>query len=497
MVKKFAFIIVLLVSIGRETAHSQEALRLGHFVFGGRFQYQLLLDEQANPYPWNATTQAASDRTRLMLDLKALETRYGSLYLKGAAYWGFVGDNDVQKRFRFEQGDYLWSRNLEGWNYGIRLFANERRFFVYDFTAPLLDDDRAGESGDNRGARVDIKTRSGFDFAGLYSLLGNDFGDSRSVSYLKALYSHRLASFSTSYLFDDPGVHGPLNHAVIKAELSSVWKLVFASVSYQQSGYKDSGLFLPGGSFDWGVYDGTNFSHALPLGGAAFAELRLRSIPVTDAGRLGIVWKYEAVGEDFVSDLGIPGGSRVGQTAAAYFRATDVSVNGRLLYRRSERRGLETEESDFLEAGAWTALKNGMECFLRGGVGQIDEQPFETKKNYIHAAVRYRVKKLHTGAHIMWNDLDTIYSERRFAWDGKMVLTPDWGLHWRFLLTRNFTIGQATFFRLEYRPSNRIFVYIGYGRAYFGDDPFVLEDRDLGVLRSGLSQWVVTLRGDF
>ena len=120
---------------------------------------------------------------------------------------------------------------------------------------------------------------------------------------------------------------------------------MFASVSYQQSGYKDSGLFLPGGSFDWGVYDGTNFSRAIPLGGAAFAELRLRSIPVTDAGRLGVVWKYEAVGEDFVSDLGMPGGSRVGQTAAAYFRATDVSVNGRLLYRKSERRGLETEES--------------------------------------------------------------------------------------------------------------------------------------------------------
>lgn len=497
MVRRGISILVLLVALAPPAVRAQEAARLGNVEFGGRFEYQLLLDEQSNPYPWNATTQAAIDRTRLMLDLKALETRYGSLYLKGAGYWGFVGDHDTQKRFRFEQGDYLWSQKLETWDYGIRLFANERRFFVCDFTTPLIDDDRAGESGDNRGARVDIKTRSGFDITGLYSLFGDDPGDARSASYLKALYSHRLASFSASYLMDDPGVHGPLNHALIKTELSSAWKLAFVSVSYQQSGYEDSGFFLPGGSFDWGAYDGTNFSQVLPRGGAAFAEVRLRSIPVTDAGRLGVVWKYEAIGEEFVSDLGLPGGSQVGQTAAAYFLATDVSVSGRLLYHKSARSVLENEERDFVEAGAWTALKNGMECFLRGGVGRIDEQPIETKKNYVHGAVRYRIKKLHTGAHIMWKDLDTVYSERLFAWDGKMVITPDWGLHWRFLLSRDFTVSQATFFRLEYRPSNRIFAYVGYGRSYFGDDPFVLEDRDLGVLRSGSSQWVITLRGDF
>jgi hypothetical protein len=497
MVKKSAFIILLLISFGWARAQSQDALRPGDFKFGGRFEYQLLLDEQSYPYPWNATTQAAVDRTRLMLDLKALETRYGSLYLKGAGYWGFVSNDDVEKRFRFEQGDYLWERNLEKWNYGISMFASERRFFVYDFTAPLIDDDRAGESGGNRGARVDIKTQSGFDITGLYSLQGDDPGRSRSIAYLKGLYWHRLASFSASYLFDNPGVHGPQNHAVIKTELSSVWKLAFASISYQQSGYEDSGLFFPSGSFDWGAYDGTNFSQVLPSGGAAFAEFRFRSIRVTDAGRLNFVWKYDAVRENFVSDLGMTGGSRVGQTAAAYFLATDVSASGRLLYHKSVRSVLESEERDLLEASARTALRNGMELFLRGGVGQIDEQPFDTKKNYIHGMVRYGIKNLDTGAHIMWNDLGTIYSERRFAWDGKMVLTPDWGLHWRFLLTRDFTIGQSTFFRLEYRPSNRIFAYLGYGRTYFGDDRFVLEDRDLAVLRSGSSQWVITLRGDF
>jgi hypothetical protein len=496
MVTRLVFIAFLVMSAAA-APRAEENDPAVKFELGGRFQYQLLLDDQSDPYPWDASTLSASDRTRLMLDLGAMSDRYGQLYVKGAGYWGLVGNSDINKRFRFEQGDYLWARDLDTWDYGLRLFANERRFFVYDFTAPLIDDDRAGESGDNIGARFDLATRAGVGVTGVYSSFGNDPGDSRSAAYLKAAYSHRSATLSLSYLYDDPGAHGRLNHAVAKAELSGAWKIAFASVSYQQSGYGESSFFFPGGSFDWSAYDAGNFSNVLPRGGAAFGEFRVSRIPVTDAGRLGLVWKYEAVRDEFVSDLGMPGGSRVGQTAAAYFRATDVSINGRLIYHTSKREILETEERDFVEAGAWTALKNGMECVLRGGIGRIDEEPFETKKNYVHAAARYRIKEIHTGIHVMWSDLETTFSERRFAWDGKMVVTPDWGFHWRFLLTRDFAVGQSAFFRLEYRPSNRIFAYFGYGRAYFGDDPFVLEDKDLGLLRSGMSRWIVMLRGDF
>ncbi len=498
MVRRFCTVFALLLVLRPGSGECDRGQGLEGIELGGRFEYMMLLDEQANPYPWNVSTRSATDRTRLMLDLNAPGTRYGSLYLKGAAFWGLVGKDDVQKRFRFAQGDYLWEQRLESWKYALRLFANERRFFVYDFAAPLLDDDHAGETGENRGVRFDTAVRDRLDITGLYSLLGTDPHASRSVAYLKALYSSRLFGISTSYMFDDPGNLGLRNHAVVKAELTTSYRRFFGAFSYQQSGYKDSGWFLPGGSFDWGAWDGTNFSRVLPSGGAAFAELRLSSVQAADLGKVNLVWRDEAVGDEFVNDLGLRGASRVGTTAGAYFVADDVSLNARLLYYTGARSGLEREQRDLLEGNVWTALNGGLDCFLRGGIGKIeDESVYDTKKNFIHAALRYRVKKMRTGAHIMWSDLDTIYSQRRFAWDGKLALSPDWGFQWRVLLTRDFQIGQTAVLRLEYRPNDRIFAYVGYGMPYFGDDPFVLEDRDIGLLRQGTSQYIISLRGDF
>ena len=471
---------------------------LGPVVLGGRFEYLLLLDEQTNPYPWNAATHSATDRSRLMLDLDVSGTRYGSLYAKGAAVWAMVGEDDIQKRLHFEQGDYLWRQDLEAWKYSIRLFASERRFFAFDWTAPLLDDDRAGETGENRGVRVDGAVGEKARLTGLYSLLGADADDSRSVSYLKASLFHRIASLSASYLFDDPGAYGTADHAVVKAELTSAYKRAFAVLSYEQSGFGGSGWFFPSGSFDWSGYDGTNFSAVLPPGGAAFAEIRVSSLAVANRGDVDLVWRYDAVGEDFVNDLGGAGSSRVGQTAGAYFIAKDVSVNAKLLYHTSARSGLENEERSWFDAGVWAALKNGTDCFLRGGAGEIDDESFSpSKKNFIHGALRYQMNKMRTGVHAMWSDLDTDYSGEKFAWDGKLALTPAWGFHWRFLLSRDYAVGRTAFFRLEFRPSNRLFACVGYGRSYLGDDPFVLEDREIGLLREGPSQYTISMRGDF
>jgi hypothetical protein len=466
--------------------------------FGGRFEYRLQLDEQSNPYPWNASTHAAMDRSRFMIDFKALATPYGSLYLKGAGYWGLVGRDEIQKRFRFDQGDYLWAQEREHVGYSLRLFANERRFFVSDMIAPVIDDDLAGETGGNGGIRIDAAARGGWDFSGLYSLLSDDIDDAPSMSYLRLAFSRRLGTLSASYVIEDPGSRGVGNHAIAKAELVTGFKKAFMVLSYQQSGYKDSGWFFPSGSWDWSVYDGTNFSSVLPAGGAAFGEARLTSLRWAGVGSFRLVWRYEAVREEFVNRLGLRGTSRVGHTGGAYFVAEKVSLNGTLRYLKGTRSVLETEEDDAVEVSVWTALKNDMECFLRAGLGRIDDGfVYDTDKNYIHGALRYRVKRVLTGAHVMWSDLDTVYSQRRFAWDGKLAINPNWAFHWRFILRRDYQIGEAAMFRLEYRPNDRIFAWVGYGRDYYGDNPFVLEDRDIGLTRALAGQWLVMLRGDF
>jgi len=38
---------------------------------------------------------------------------------------------------------------------------------------------------------------------------------------------------------------------------------------------------------------------------------------------------------------------------------------------------------------------------------------------------------------------------------------------------------------------------VGYGEPEIGDDPFVLEDRDIGLMRGGASRYTISLRGDF
>jgi hypothetical protein len=498
MAGRLVFVAVLVGACAAPGPSGAQSAKVGPVVLGARFEYMMRVAEEADPYAWNAATHSASDRSRFMIDGKALDTPYGSFYAKAAAMWTMVGEEDVRKRLRFEQGDYLWSQDLGRWGYSLRLFANERRFFVHDWTAPLVDDDRAGETGENRGVRADISVDDALHLTGVFSMLGEDRHESRRLSYLKALFTHRVASFSASYLTEDPGTSGLRARAAVKAELSSAYKNVFAAVSYRQTGLDDRSWFFPRGSFDWGEYDATHFATVLPPSGAASAEVRVSSLPVTARGDVDLVWRYDAVGEEFVDDLGASATSGVGQELGAYFTAKEVDLNGRVVYRTRVRSTLENEEGRWLDAGIQAGLQNGTECFLRGGAGEVREGSApDERTNLVHAAVRHRIKRFHTGAHAAWSDMGTDYSARRYAWEGKVALNPAWAFHWRLLLARDYAVSQTACFRIEYRPTDHIFAYIGYGRPGLGDDPFVLEDHDIGLMRGMSSEYTFVVRGDF
>jgi hypothetical protein len=301
-------------------------------------------------------------------------------------------------------------------------------------------------------------------------------------------------------LYDDPGITGLRRHALVKGELTAAHKHLFLALSYAQSGFGGSGEnpFFPSGNFEWEKFDGDNFSSVLPTGGAGIAEVRISPIRIRDIGNVRITWRYEAIREEFLSDLGSGNGNGIGHTTAAYFRSGASSLNARILYHTSVRSVLEHEKRRRVDAGVWGILKNGLSFLIRGSTGEIEDRfVLDSKQNFIHGALRYQTKKIRSDAHIMWKDLDTVFSERRFAWDGRVGLSPDFGLHWRLLLSRDFDVGRSAYWRLEYRPNNRIFAYLSYGRSFLGDDPFVLEDRDLGLARAGTSQIMMSLRGDF
>ena len=485
-------------SLATPAAAAEGEARFGPIDLGGRFEYEMRYDDARDPYPWNASTHSVNNRSRLMLDFLAPSARYGTLYLKGAAAWEAVGSEDIRKRFLFEQGDYLFADAREGLDLSFRVFANERRFSVFDWTAPLVSDDSEAANGENGGVRFDAAVRRSLGITAFYSVLAGDFDDAPRVAYAKAQYARRRGALSASYLAEDPGVSGTRNRAVVKTELAGAYRRLFAVVSYAQSGYDDSHVFFPSGSFDWGAYDGTNFSSVLPPGGAALAEIRLASLRATKRGSIDLVWRYDAVREDFACDTGGIGSPGVGQTAGAYFTAREVSLNASALFHTNRRSAVENEETNWFDAGAWAALKNGMECFVRGGAGDINGGPVPlVRESFVHAAVLHRAKRVTAGVYAMAHDFGTDHAGTRYAWDGKLLISPSWGFHWRFLFAADDAPGRSALIRLEYRPNDRIYASVGYGEPEIGDDPFVLEDRDIGLMRGGASRYTISLRGDF
>jgi hypothetical protein len=454
------------------------------------------IDEESSPFPWNSATHSVTDGTRIMLDLKALETRYGDFYIKGAALWAPSDETDTQKRLRLEQADYRWADAFRRLEYSVRLFANERRFFTNDRIVPLLDDDRVA-GGENRGVRADATIGRGLGLSALFSLLDDDVDDARRISYLRAIYSHRLAALSVSYLFDDANSDAVSNHAVFKTELSTAYRWLYAALAYEQSGFESSNFFFPSGTTEWGKF-GDGVTRALPENGALAAEARMRPVSLWDAGSLRLVWRYETVREAFANDLSLLDATGTGNMGAAFFKAKAYDLGARLVYRSSSRSVVEHETSELVEAGVWGTFKNGMQFLLRGNVGETnDDTSFDMRENFLHAAVYYRFKKLYSGAHIMWKDIDTAFSERRFAWDGKLAINPDWGFYWRFMLTRDFAVGQTAFVRLDYRPADRIYATFDVGRDYIGDEPFLLEDPELDLSTAASTVYRVSIRGDF
>ena len=61
----------------------------------------------------------------------------------------------------------------------------------------------------------------------------------------------------------------------------------------------------------------------------------------------------------------------------------------------------------------------------------------------------------------------------------------------------DFDVNETIFARLEYRPSNRIFLTFGYGHSFVGDGPFLLEDPDFNLSGLESAVYTVTVRGDF
>ena len=488
------FVIWLATAAALSTASTAVAV-VNPFIIGGRAEYRLQYEKEPTPFNGNVSGNSAVDRTRLMLDIQNKDNRYGLLYLKGSAIWDDIDPASGQKSFRFDQGDYLWQQQLERWDYGVRLFANERRFFVYDRISPMLDDD-AVNNDDNLGIRLDSGFLSGGNATALYSMVDNEFNTGRQIAYLKAGYDWQYFGLWGSYLFDDPGDYGRRNRASLRVEMTGAYRWFSLIAAFERTDADDKTLFLPDGSFDFSDFNGP--STVVSPGDALHAELRVNPIKVPD-GRLKFVWRYDLTGSKYNGDFSrIDDPAVVSTTPALFYRVDAVNFNARALYNHSSRNSLESETRDIGELGVWTTLRNGTDLLARARVARIDGVlPEEDDQNFIHVGARYTKRKVRSGIHVMWKDIDTDFYGLRYAWDGKITVSANWRFQWRVVTDNTVGIGDQAFLRVEYRPNNRLYFVASYGREYIGDGPFVLEDRDVGLSRANDELYRLILRGDF
>jgi hypothetical protein len=303
----FAYAFVTAAAVGAAFAPSSSAFDMppdSTLRVGGRLDYQLESAWQSKPFSWNYASRAVNDRSRLMLDLFADGKRYGGLYLKGTALWNQPRTDIGSVRFQFAQGDYFWRyapADAERM-FQVRLFANERRYFTAELSAPILDDDiillyddqfalrHDGEAGDVR-------------WTALAAVLGDTWKNTEKFYYLRAGWFGDRVQVSAAYRNDAPAADSLQNHAILKGEVSAAFPYVGAVFSYEQSGFDDRAMFLPSGDDDGTAGYYPDSDSPLPKTSAMFAELRAADVPVMNTGLWNFVYRYRMLGDDYVNNL--------------------------------------------------------------------------------------------------------------------------------------------------------------------------------------------------
>ena len=496
--------ITLVLLLGIATAAGAETPSWWEPDFRARLRYGLTADPEAQPFAWNkdarapfGSTRAPFGSTRLMLDLRSGDARRGRLYVKGAAAWSDPDHGSSGVRFDVEQADYYWV--VQGADsaarFESRLFARERRYFTAAMSVPMLDDDLLDAYGDKFGARLDGSYGRSLRGAFLGSVLGEEWDGSRRVAYGQAAYHGASIQGSLSYLHDHAAADTVRTHAVLGGELSALVRGFTAIVSYQQSGFRDSDLFIPRGNFDW---DAGEIRDVLPVGGAFTAEGRLERVALKRWGYVDVVHSYFAAGDEFVSDLGTHRRGETGRETGLYFAAARVSLDGRLVFGRRQRTRGGLEKTDVMGASLRALLKNGTELLLRARRSKThDLTPVTTRDEFIHAAVHRSRRKLHAGVHAMLRDQGGNGVDARAAWDTQVNVTTSMSMYVRLVTSDDLIGSNALFWRIDLRPTNFLFASLGYGRPFVGDGPYVLEDLDVGRTGAMDKVYTITVRGDF
>jgi hypothetical protein len=452
-----------------------------------RIDVQILAAQDAGE--WSITSRSPGDPSRFMADVTAGNGATGVAYLKGASSWSEADDALGRVQFKAAQGDYLHAFTFaDSARAELRLFGDERRFFTGEMGTPVVEDDRAAEFEHRIGGRADAHMNA---WRAMYWIAALDDGEERRAhQYASLRFSPAPAFIGIGYVHDNPSAGS--NHAIAKAEAAGFFRRATAIVSFEESG-NGTGMAFPSGS--WSDFGHASYAAAAPDNAATFAELRTRRTRIGENNLFDASYHYGAVGGKYENDLSslIPGS--VTNRAWVDWAHRRYALDARLEAGSVARSGAETSTRRDIDLTTRARTLDNAEWLLRGGALREKFDTREETSGFVHAAYTRELREFMGGIHVLVDGIGEDASasagaEVRLNWTSTAAVSGRW------IVTDRPGGSDALWMRLEFRPTRRAWLTLGYGRESRGDDAYFIEDRDT-TPRSGVGNTVtLSVRGD-
>ncbi|HET6462235.1 MAG TPA: hypothetical protein VFH33_00420, partial [Candidatus Krumholzibacteria bacterium] len=248
------------------------------------------------------------------------------------------------------------------------------------------------------------------------------------------------------------------------------------------------------GSLYWGDFDDGYYS-AMPNNAATFVELRTRRTRVGQDNLFDASYQYGAVGDEYSNDLSslVPG--TVTNRAWVDWAHRRYALDARLAATRVVRTAFDESTRRLIDLTTRARLVNNSELLFRAGAQREELATGKESSGFVHGAYSRELREFMGGIHLLVDDIGDDTNVAAGA-ELRLNVSSTAAVSGRWIVTERTGGSDALWMRLEFRPTRRAWVTLGYGRQNRGDDAYFIEDRD--VMPGTGTGNVVTLqvRGD-
>ena len=448
-----------------------------------RIDVQILANETSGE--WAVTSRSPSDPSRFMTDLTAGNAKTGVLYLKGASSWHDADDALGRVQFNLEQGEYFhdftWADSAKA---ALRFFGDERRFFTGELGTPLIDDDHASVFEHRLGAHIDAHMKS---MRAIYWASGLDNGDERRLNQYGSLrFAPSFGFIALGHTHNDPETGN--GWAIGKAEAAAYFRHATAIASFEQSG------IAAWPSAYWSDFD-NGYYEAMPNNAATFVELRTRRTRIGEDNLFDASYQYGAVGDEYTNDLSplVPG--TVTNRAWVDWAHRRYALDARLAAARVVRSTFEESTRRGIDLTTRARLLNNSELLLRAGARREELVTGKESSGFVHGAYSRELREFMGGIHLLVDDIGEDTNVAAGA-EIRLNVNATSAISGRWIVSDHAGGSDALWMRLEFRPTRRAWVTLGYGRENRGDDAYFIEDRDAMPATDSGNVVTLSVRGD-